>query len=170
MNDIPSIIPRVGLGTDLHRMVPGRPCRLGGLSFDCPVGPFGHSDGDAILHALTDALLGAAGLPDLGTQFPNDDPQWKDAPSERFVRAASEAIAAEGLAIWSVDCVVHCDRPRIGPRREELRRHLGQVLGLDPSRINIKGKSLEGCAGEHETVSAMVVALLGPSPKLSPEQ
>lgn len=155
--------PRIGLGTDLHVLEAGRPCRLGGLLFDCPVGPRGHSDGDALLHALTDALLGAAGLPDLGTQFPNTEPQWKNADSESFVRAAVEAIAEENLELWSVDAVVHCERPRLGPRRDELRAHLAAMLGgIDVSRVNVKGKSLEGTSPDRETVSVTVVVLLGP--------
>lgn len=153
--------PRIGLGTDLHVLEAGRPCVLGGLTFDCPVGPRGHSDGDALLHALADALLGAAGLPDLGTLFPDTAPQWHGAASGRFVEAAVQRVTERGLAVWSVDAVVQCERPRLGPRREELRAALAALLGIDVDRVNVKGKSLEGTSPNVETVAATVVVLLG---------
>lgn len=161
MTLLPADLPRIGLGTDCHRLVAGRPCRLGGVLFeDCPVGPQGHSDADAVLHALTDALLGAAGLDDLGTLFPDTDPQWKGADSRQLLAAALELVHARGLRCWSADLTVHCDRPRIGPRRAEIRAVLAAALDLPIDRVNLKGKTREGLASE-EAVDVYAVVLLG---------
>ena len=156
--------PRIGLGTDLHRLVEGRRCVLGGVEFaDCPVGPVSHSDGDAVLHAVCDALLGAGGLDDLGTLFPDRDPQWKDADSSVFVDRAVALLAERHLRAWSLDVVVECDRPRIGPMRAAIRTKIASLLGLPEDRVNIKGKSLEGTAREgQEVVAASAVVLVGP--------
>ncbi len=151
---------RIGLGTDLHVLAPGRPCVLGGVTIDCPVGPRSHSDGDAVLHALTDALLGAAGLEDLGTLFPDSDPQWRDVASSVFVERAVELVAERGLRATSLDIAVHCERPRIGPHRAAIRAHIAALVGVDIERVNIKGKSLEGTGGPAETVSVTAVVLL----------
>ncbi|MDP6423328.1 MAG: 2-C-methyl-D-erythritol 2,4-cyclodiphosphate synthase [Planctomycetota bacterium] len=153
---------RIGLGTDVHVLVPDRRCVLGGIEFDCPVGPVSWSDGDAVLHALTDALLGAAGLPDLGTLFPDDDERFKDADSTDFVAQAVTELRAKELTVLSTDIVVHCDRPKIGPRREEVRASIAGLLGVDVDCVNVKGKTLEHAGGERETVSAMAIVLLGP--------
>lgn len=152
--------PRIGIGTDLHRLVPGRPCILGGLKLDCPVGPEGHSDGDALLHALCDALLGAAGLEDLGTLFPDHDPRFQGASSRLFLAAALEQLHERGMYPVSVDLVIHCDRPRIGPHRAQLRQALSEALGLDVSRINLKGKSLESTNQGPEHIEVIAVVLL----------
>ena len=156
--------PRIGLGTDLHRLVEGRRCVLGGIEFaDCPVGPASHSDGDAVLHAVCDALLGAAGLDDLGTLFPDSDPQWKNADSRRFVEHAIGLLHERELRAWSLDVVVECDRPRIGPMRAAIRESLATLLKLPGDRVNIKGKSLEGTArAGQEVVAVTAIALLGP--------
>lgn len=154
--------PRIGLGTDLHRLVEGRRCVLGGVEIDCPVGPASHSDGDAVLHALTDALLGAGGLADLGTLFPDSDPAWKDVASSVFVEKAIELLAERGLVPLSADIVAQCDRPKIGPNRDAMRNRIAELLGLAVDRVNIKGKSNEGMPQPHEAVSVMAVALVGP--------
>lgn len=150
---------RIGLGKDLHRLEEGHPCILGGVEIPSPVGARGHSDGDALLHALTDALLGAAGLADLGAHFPDTDPQWKDAPSRIFVERAMTLLAARGLRPVSTDCVLECDRPSIAPHRAAMRQNVARLLGLPLDRVNVKGKSREG-AGGVETVTATVVVLL----------
>lgn len=163
MSSLPDALPRIGLGTDRHRLVAGRPCWLGGVLFgDCPVGPEGHSDGDAILHALTDALLGAAGLDDLGTLFPDTDPAWQGVASTAFLEAALEKLAAAGLRCWSVDLVVQCDRPKISPRRADVRAKLAEQLGLPVDRVNLKGKTREGVGAEIEAVDVTAVVLVGP--------
>lgn len=157
-------LPRIGLGSDRHRLIAGRPCLLGGVHFDeCPVGPDGHSDGDAILHALTDALLGAAGLEDLGTLFPDTDPRWHGADSTQLLGAALQRVHDAGLRPWSVDLVVQCDRPRMAPRREEVRNRLAALLGLPVDRVNLKGKTREGVGDAVEAVDVTAVALLGPA-------
>jgi len=135
---------RVGLGFDLHRLVPGRPCILGGVRLPHDAGPLGHSDGDAVLHAIADALLGAAGLDDLGTLFPDSDPRWKGADSQALLREVLSRVAAAGWRPLNVDLVVATEGPRIAPHRAAIRASLAELLGLAPEAVNVKGKSLEG--------------------------
>lgn len=149
--------PRIGLGWDRHRLEPGRPCVLGGVRLECTVGPAGHSDGDAVLHALTDALLGAAGLDDLGTLFPDTDPAWRGADSRRFLRDALERLAARGLRPVSADLVVVTEYPRISPHRAAIRAALAAELGLPVDRVNLKGKTTEGGPPDHLEVQAVVI-------------
>lgn len=161
MNELPPQTPRIGLGWDRHRLQAGRPCVLGGLALDCPVGPVGHSDGDAVLHALADALLGAAGLADLGTLFPDTDPRYAGADSSALLRAALAQVAAAGWRAASADLVVVCDRPRIAPHRAALRARLAALLELPADRVNLKGKTTEG-AGGPERIEVSAVVLLVP--------
>ena len=135
---------RVGLGFDVHRLVEGRPCILGGITLPHPTGPSGHSDGDAVLHALTDALLGAAGLDDLGTLFPDTDPAWKDADSAALLAAAVERVRAAGWRPVNCDVVIATEGPRIAPHRAAMRARLAELLGLEPDAVNVKGKTFEG--------------------------
>ena len=135
---------RVGLGFDLHRLVSGRPCILGGITFDHDKGPDGHSDGDAVLHAISDALLGAAGLDDLGTLFPDTDEEWKGADSAALLCEVVARLGAEGWGVVNLDVVIATEGPRIAPRRAELRQRIGELIGLDSNAVNIKGKTLEG--------------------------
>lgn len=135
---------RVGLGFDVHRLVEGRPCMLGGVKLPHPTGPLGHSDGDAVLHAITDALLGAAGLDDLGTLFPDSDPKWKGADSARLLRAAVEKVRAAGFRVINVDVVIATEGPRIAPHRAAMRQRIGELLDLEANAVNVKGKTLEG--------------------------
>ena len=134
---------------------------IGGLEFASARGPEGHSDGDALLHALCDALLGAAGLDDLGTMFPDSDPLWRDAPSKVFVEAAAAALGERGLRVWSADLVVVCDEPKLAPRRDELREVLATMLDLPSDRVNVKGKTTEGLGSEW--LDAQAVVLVGPA-------
>jgi 2-C-methyl-D-erythritol 2,4-cyclodiphosphate synthase len=157
---IPQSAPRIGLGTDRHRLVNGRPCILGGVTIDCQVGPFGHSDADAVLHAVCDALLGAAGLDDLGTLFPDTDPQWKDASSVDLLADVLAQLNAQSLQPLSLDIAVHCNRPKIGPYRAAIRANLSNWLGLPVDRVNIKGKTLEGIDADREYVDVTAVVLL----------
>ncbi|TAH34546.1 MAG: 2-C-methyl-D-erythritol 2,4-cyclodiphosphate synthase [Planctomycetota bacterium] len=153
--------PRIGIGWDRHRMQAGRPCVLGGVRLECPVGPAGHSDGDVLLHALADALLGAAGLDDLGTLFPDTDPRYAGAASTELLHAVLERVAAAGLRPACVDVVVVCDRPRLAPARARIRGQLAGWLRLPLERVNLKGKTSEGAATV-EAVEAMAVAALVP--------
>jgi 2-C-methyl-D-erythritol 2,4-cyclodiphosphate synthase len=140
----PSPELRVGLGFDVHRLVPGRPCTLGGLVLPHDTGPAGHSDGDAVLHALADALLGAAGLDDLGTLFPDTDERWAGADSAALLLEVRRRVEAAGWRTVNADLVVATEGPRIAPHRERLRARLAELLGVAPGAVNIKGKSLEG--------------------------
>jgi 2-C-methyl-D-erythritol 2,4-cyclodiphosphate synthase len=135
---------RVGLGFDLHRLEEGRPCILGGVTFDHPKGPMGHSDGDAVLHAISDALLGAAGLDDLGTLFPDTDVEWKGADSAALLGEVVRRLGEAGWSAVNLDVVIATEGPRIAPRRAELRQRIGELVGLEPGAVNIKGKTLEG--------------------------
>lgn len=135
---------RVGLGFDVHRLVPGRPCRLGGVLMPHPNGPLGHSDGDAVLHALSDALLGAAGLDDLGTLFNDADARWKDADSSQLLARCVELVHAAGWRVGNVDIVIATEGPRIAPHRAAMRAHIATLLDLSPEAVNVKGKTLEG--------------------------
>jgi 2-C-methyl-D-erythritol 2,4-cyclodiphosphate synthase len=135
---------RVGLGFDLHRLVRGRRCVLGGVELPHPTGPEGHSDGDAVLHAITDAILGAAGLDDLGTLFPDDDQEWRDADSAALLSVALEHVLAAGWRVVNVDVVIATEGPRIAPHREAMRHRIATLLDIDDSAVNVKGKSLEG--------------------------
>lgn len=135
---------RVGCGFDVHRLVPGRRCVLGGVELPHPAGPSGHSDGDAVLHALTDAVLGAAGLDDLGTLFPDSDPRFAGADSAELLRTAYATVRERGLRLVNADVVVATEGPRIAPHRAAMRASIAAVLGVDVDRVNVKGKSVEG--------------------------
>ncbi|MDP6849810.1 MAG: 2-C-methyl-D-erythritol 2,4-cyclodiphosphate synthase [Planctomycetota bacterium] len=151
-------VGRVGLGMDSHRMESGRPCHLGGVLFeDCPVGPLGHSDGDAVIHALCDAILGAAGLDDLGTLFPDTDPKWKGVGSDLFLKETISLLDKENYRICNCDIVVICDEPKIGPFREKIRKSLAETMAILPEQINVKGKTTEGSDTGRVEVTAIVL-------------
>ena len=135
---------RVGLGFDVHRLVAGRPCKLGGIVLPHPNGPLGHSDGDAVLHAIADALLGAAGLEDLGTLFSDQDPQWKDADSGKILAECLRRVRRSGWEIGNLDIVIATEGPRIAPQRKAMRESIARICGIDAGQVNLKGKSLEG--------------------------
>ena len=135
---------RIGLGFDLHRLVQGRPCTLGGVQLDHPAGPEGHSDGDAVLHAVADALLGAAGLDDLGSLFPDSEARWKDADSAELLGEVQNRVQAAGWRVTSLDIVIATEGPRIAPARAAMRARIAELLDADPDAVNVKGKSLEG--------------------------
>ena len=135
---------RVGLGFDVHKLVAGRPCRLGGILLPHPTGPLGHSDGDAVLHAIADALLGAAGLEDLGTLFSDQDPQWKDADSGKILAECLRRVRRSGWEIGNLDVVIATEGPRIAPQRKAMRESIARICGIDAGQVNVKGKTLEG--------------------------
>jgi len=136
--------PRVGMGFDVHRLVAGRSCVLGGVRFEHDSGPEGHSDGDAVLHALSDALLGAAGLDDLGTLFSDRDPRWKGADSARLLGAVMDLLRAKGWSVVNADIVIATEGPRIAPMRAAMRAKIAGLIGVDADAVNVKGKTLEG--------------------------
>jgi 2-C-methyl-D-erythritol 4-phosphate cytidylyltransferase/2-C-methyl-D-erythritol 2,4-cyclodiphosphate synthase len=152
----------IGLGRDLHRLTPGRKFLLGGVEIPFDRGEQGHSDGDVLAHAVIDALLGAAGLGDIGELYSPDDPRWKDADSLELLKNAWTKVQNEGWSLVNLDCVVTCEKPKILPYRETIRRSLAQALGADPRSIFIKGKTNEGLGplGAGEAVEAMAVCLL----------
>jgi len=135
---------RVGLGFDVHRLEPGRKCVLGGVDLQHPSGPAGHSDGDAVLHALADALLGAAGLEDLGTLYSDKDPRWKGADSAVLLREVVARVRKAGWSAVNVDVVIATEGPRIAPHRGAMRARIAELLGIAVDAVNVKGKSLEG--------------------------
>jgi 2-C-methyl-D-erythritol 2,4-cyclodiphosphate synthase len=153
---------RSGIGYDLHRLVPGRKLILGGVEIPFDKGPEGHSDGDVILHALTDALLGAAALGDIGEHFPPSDPRWKDADSAQFVRRARELIEGAGYRTVNIDVVVVLERPKLLAHRQTIRQNLSAMLGLPLDAVSVKAKTSEGVGpiGRGEAVEAHAAVLL----------
>ena len=153
---------RVGIGYDSHRFQEGRPLILGGVTVPHTHGLVGHSDADAIAHALTDALLGAAGAGDIGRHFPDNDPAWKDANSLDMLRRAAALARAAGYAVVNVDLVVIAQRPRLSPYAEQIRTNLASALGCDASQISVKGKTNEGVdsMGAGQSIAVHAVALL----------
>jgi 2-C-methyl-D-erythritol 4-phosphate cytidylyltransferase/2-C-methyl-D-erythritol 2,4-cyclodiphosphate synthase len=159
-----STIPvlRIGNGYDLHRLVPGRPLILGGVTVPFDKGLQGHSDGDAVCHAVTDALLGAARAGDIGRHFPDTDPQWKGADSLALLGAAGDIIRVAGFAVVNVDVVVIAQRPKLAPYAEAMCVNIARTLGLAPDQVSIKGKTNEGVdsMGAGESIAVHAVALL----------
>ena len=153
---------RVGLGFDVHRLVDGRECILGGVRLPHDKGPLGHSDGDAVLHAVADALLSAAGLDDLGTLYSDKDPRWRDADSARLLEDVVARVQAKGWRVGNVDVVVATEGPRIAPHRAAMRARIGALLELDPDAVGVKGKTLEGLGSFAQGAAVVVhaVALL----------
>lgn len=153
---------RVGMGYDVHRLVAGRPCMLGGVHIPSPVGPDGHSDADVLLHALMDALLGAAGLPDIGQLFPNTDAQWKDADSLHLLAGVMTHVTAAGWKVGNVDLTVIAELPKINPYAAAMREKLAPILQVTPDAVGLKATTNEGLGsiGRGEGIAAMAVALL----------
>ena len=155
-----ALVSRTGLGFDVHRFAEGEELWLGGLSIPHGKGLSGHSDADVVLHALTDALLGAIGEGDIGDHFPPSDPQWRGAPSSRFVEHARALIERRGGRIDHVDMTVICEAPRIGPHRDAMRRSVAALLRLPLTRVSIKATTTErlGFTGRGEGIAAQAVA------------
>jgi 2-C-methyl-D-erythritol 2,4-cyclodiphosphate synthase len=153
---------RVGSGIDVHAFGPGDAVMLGGVRIAHDRGVLAHSDGDVLLHALVDAMLGAAALGDIGQHFPDTDPQWKGAPSERFVTAAVKMLARQGQAVINADLTLLAERPRIGPHRDNIRRRVAQLLGLPENCVNLKATTTEhlGFVGRQEGLMALATVLI----------
>jgi 2-C-methyl-D-erythritol 2,4-cyclodiphosphate synthase len=154
-----SMSMRIGLGFDSHAFKAGVPLIIGGLKIDHPEGLAGHSDGDLLLHAITDALLGAVSAGDIGTFFPPTDPKWKNADSTIFLKTALEEVALAGYAIVNLDCVLILHRPKIVPIAADLRERVAELLHLDMKNVSIKGKTPEGLAQDSTAVAHVVVLL-----------
>jgi 2-C-methyl-D-erythritol 4-phosphate cytidylyltransferase/2-C-methyl-D-erythritol 2,4-cyclodiphosphate synthase len=153
---------RAGTGYDLHRLVAGRPLVLGGLTIPSPVGALGHSDADVVCHAATDAILGAAGLGDIGRHFPDTDPRWKDANSLHLLASAASLVREHGYEVGNVDITVILERPKIRDHVASMREAVASALGVEAARVSIKGKTNEGmdAIGRGEAVAAHAIALL----------
>lgn len=157
---------RVGHGYDSHRFDPERPLILGGVRIPDHAGLRGHSDGDAICHAVTDALLGAAGEGSIGDHFPPSDDRWKDADSVTLLARVVDLLARRNVQVVNVDVTVICESPRIGPWAEAMRERLGATLGIGPGFVSVKGKSNEGMGwiGAGEGLAVQAVALVDRMP------
>lgn len=153
---------RVGLGHDVHRLGPGRKFVLGGIEIDNPVGPIGHSDADVLLHAMVDALLGAAGLGDIGEWFPDTDPKWAGADSSKLLTEALSQVRARGWNVVNLDCTIFAEHPKLTPHKIAIRRRLAELLEIPAETINVKAKTGEavGPIGRGEAIGADVVVLL----------
>jgi 2-C-methyl-D-erythritol 2,4-cyclodiphosphate synthase len=153
---------RVGLGYDAHALVDGRDLILGGIRIPHEKGLLGHSDGDVLLHAISDALLGAAGLEDIGFYFPNADKNIEGIDSTKILSRVSELVKGRGFEVINVDAVVVCEAPKIQPYREEIRVSVAGIMGVDADRINVKGKTTEGMGfqGRKEGIESYAVCLL----------
>jgi 2-C-methyl-D-erythritol 2,4-cyclodiphosphate synthase len=153
---------RIGCGIDVHAFGPGDFIMLGGVRVAHTHGVVAHSDGDVVLHALCDALLGAAGLGDIGQHFPDSDPRWRGADSTRFVAAVRALLSERSLSVASADVTVIAQAPKVAPHRDAIRRRLAQLLGVAAERVNIKATTTEGLGflGRGEGIAAQAVVLL----------
>ena len=153
---------RAGIGYDLHRLAEGRKLILGGVEVPFEKGPVGHSDGDVLSHTICDALLGAAGLGDIGTHFPDTDPKWKGASSLLFLEHVRKLLAERSLRIDHIDAVVITEKPKLGPHFPAMCQALAKALGIEPARINLKAKTHEGIGeiGRSEAIAAQAIATL----------
>jgi 2-C-methyl-D-erythritol 2,4-cyclodiphosphate synthase len=153
---------RVGLGHDTHRLALGKTLIIGGVRIPHEQGPVAHSDGDVLLHALTDALLGAAGLGDLGEWFPDNDPRFAGADSAELISRVHERLAADGWSIVNVDCTVHAQKPKLSPHKAAIRARLAAILHIAVDAVNVKAKTGEsvGPVGRQEAISADAIVLI----------
>lgn len=153
---------RTGLGWDNHRIAEGRPMIIGGITIPCEFGLDGHSDADILLHALTDALLGALALGDIGMHFPDTDPRWKGASSDRFLAHALELVRERGWTIANVDTTVILQRPKLKDFRDPMRENIARILGIDVDQVGVKFKTAEkvGPVGEGKSAEAQAIATL----------
>ncbi|MBA3631919.1 MAG: 2-C-methyl-D-erythritol 2,4-cyclodiphosphate synthase [Acidobacteria bacterium] len=153
---------KIGFGNDIHRLVTGKPLILGGVSIPADKGAIGHSDADALLHAVTDAIFGALALGDIGSHFSDLEERWKNAESSAFLRYAVGLIKEKGYAAANVDAVVSLEIPKLRPHIDKMRENIAQILEIDISRVSVKAKTGEGvdAVGRHEAVKAEAVILL----------
>lgn len=156
--------PRIGIGHDTHRLGEGGPLRLAGLQIDHDRHLIGHSDADVLLHAVTDALLGALSLGDIGELFPDTEAENRDRDSKEFLDAALQRVKSAGFGIGNLDCIVHAQRPKLSPYKHELRRRLAGMLGIPATAVSVKAKTgeLVGPVGREEAITAHCVVMLLP--------
>jgi 2-C-methyl-D-erythritol 2,4-cyclodiphosphate synthase len=160
---------RIGSGFDVHALVAGRPLVLGGVTIAYPRGLAGHSDADVLLHAISDALLGALALGDLGAHFPDSDPRWKGADSRVLLRQVVSQVKARGYAIGNVDATIIAQSPKLAPFVPAMRANVAADLGCDAGRVSIKATTTErlGFAGREEGIAAQAMVLLAPAPPVA---
>ena len=153
---------RVGIGYDIHRLVRGRPLILGGVSIAYEKGLLGHSDADVLAHAICDALLGAAGLGDIGMHFPDNDPQYKDISSLTLLSNTCRMVAARGFHIVNLDTILFAEAPRLGSQRHDMQARIAKAMNVTVEQVNIKATTTEGLGviGKGEGIGAMCVALI----------
>jgi 2-C-methyl-D-erythritol 2,4-cyclodiphosphate synthase len=153
---------RVGFGYDAHAFVGGRPLCLGGLHVPFEKGLLGHSDGDVLLHAISDAVLGAAGLEDIGFHFPNSDKSIEGIESGKILARVIDLVRRKGFTVVNVDAVIVCEEPKIQPHREGMRKMIARIMEIDPERISVKGKTTEGLGftGQRQGIESYAVCLL----------
>lgn len=151
--------PRIGYGWDSHEFKPGIPLKIGGVTIPHHSGLAGHSDGDVLLHALTDALLGAIAAGDIGTYFPPSDPKWKGADSVVFVQQALKLIDEAGYQVGNIDSTIILASPRIGPHASAIQQKVAGLLGIEPSRVGIKAKTPEGMGTDNAAIAHVAVLL-----------
>ncbi len=153
---------RIGQGYDCHALVEGRKLIIGGVDIPHHVGLLGHSDADVLLHAITDAILGAAALGDIGKHFPDTDPEFKGADSRKLLKAAAKRVVATGYSIGNIDCTIIAQRPKMAPHIPSMRANIAEDLGVDISQVNVKAKTNEklGYLGREEGIAAESIALL----------
>jgi 2-C-methyl-D-erythritol 2,4-cyclodiphosphate synthase len=153
---------RIGQGYDCHALVEGRKLIIGGVDIPHHVGLLGHSDADVLLHAITDSILGAAALGDIGKHFPDTDVQFKGADSRTLLKEAARRVVATGYSIGNVDCTIIAQRPKMAPHIQSMRANIAEDLGLDISQVNVKAKTNEklGYLGREEGIAAESIALL----------
>jgi len=155
---------RIGIGYDIHRLVPGRKLLLGGIVIPFDKGLLGHSDADVLLHAACDALLGAAGMGDIGLHFPDTDPSLKDISSLELLERTWKMVTGRGFILGNLDTVVFAEAPKLSPYRDAMRKNISRVLSASPETINIKATTTEGLGviGKGEGIGAMCIALIKP--------
>ena len=153
---------RIGQGYDCHALVEGRKLIIGGVDIPHHVGLLGHSDADVLLHAITDSILGAAALGDIGKHFPDTDPEFKGADSRKLLKEAAKRVLATGYSIGNIDCTIIAQRPKMAPHIPSMRANLAEDLGVDISQVNVKAKTNEklGYLGREEGIAAESIALL----------
>jgi 2-C-methyl-D-erythritol 4-phosphate cytidylyltransferase/2-C-methyl-D-erythritol 2,4-cyclodiphosphate synthase len=154
------LIPRTGMGFDVHAFSGDGPVMLGGVAIPHSRGLAGHSDADVALHAITDALLGAAGLGDIGEHFPPSDPRWKGAASSQFLAHAAALLRDKGAVIDHIDCTIIAERPKVGPHRQAMRARIAEIAGLSVEQVSVKATTTEGLGftGRREGIAAQAVA------------
>ena len=162
MSERITTLQRIGIGHDTHRLAPGGPLRLGGMEIAHDQHAIGHSDADVLLHAVTDALLGAAALGDIGEMFPDTDPANRGRDSAQMLQAAYAVVLANGYQVINVDCIVFAQRPKLSPHKDDLRHSIAAILNLRKDAVSVKAKTGEGvdAVGREEAIMAQCAVLL----------